>query len=211
MFLKLARAGALSLTLLAAIPMGAHAQQTAPAEAIPAAAPTDQTKHELITQLLEVMHMKKNSEAIMKSVFAQSEEYFTNVFPDMLAQDEDLTPAEHKQAVSEGKKSGLHALKRFQELYAKQVDTAKLVGEVTETVYGKYFTETELRDLIAFYQTPTGSKIVDLMPQVSAESMRMSQAKLTPAIQKIFQQIQAEETAAIKQKAATQKKKPAKH
>lgn len=207
MFLKLARAGVLSLTLLGAAPMVVHAQQTAATDAAPMAPAPAQTKHELITQLLEVMHMKKNSEATMKSVFAQSEEYFTNVFPDMLAQDEDLTPAEHKQAVNEGKKSGLHALKRFQELYAKQIDTAKLVGEVTETVYGKYFTEAELRDLIAFYQTPTGIKVVDLMPQVSAEAMQMSQAKLTPAIQKIFQQIQAEETAAIKQKAAALKKK----
>jgi hypothetical protein len=39
----------------------------------------------------------------------------------------------------------------------------------TIAVYRKYFTETEMQDLIAFYKTPTGKKLSSLLPKMSNE------------------------------------------
>ena len=36
-------------------------------------------------------------------------------------------------------------------------------------VYAKYFSAQELRDMMAFYKTPTGAKTLRLLPQVTAE------------------------------------------
>jgi uncharacterized protein len=36
-------------------------------------------------------------------------------------------------------------------------------------VYAKYFTAQELRDLLTFYKTPTGSKALKTLPQVTAD------------------------------------------
>jgi len=36
-------------------------------------------------------------------------------------------------------------------------------------VYAKYFSVQELRDLLAFYKTPTGSKALKTLPQVTAD------------------------------------------
>jgi uncharacterized protein len=36
-------------------------------------------------------------------------------------------------------------------------------------VYGSRFSDKELQDLIAFYKTPTGSKLVRLLPAISGE------------------------------------------
>jgi hypothetical protein len=59
--------------------------------------------------------------------------------------------------------------------------TAKLKAVVAECVpyeemvqwnaeiYGSRFTEAELHDLIAFYQTPTGQKLAAALPDISAE------------------------------------------
>lgn len=43
------------------------------------------------------------------------------------------------------------------------------------TVYGKNFTSAEIRELIAFYESPVGKKTVSTMTQVMGESMAIRQ------------------------------------
>src|SRR5262249_57116246 len=40
-------------------------------------------------------------------------------------------------------------------------------------IYASHFTAQELREIIAFYRTPTGSKLLHLTPQLTAEVMGM--------------------------------------
>jgi hypothetical protein len=40
-------------------------------------------------------------------------------------------------------------------------------------IYARHFTAGELRDILAFYQTPSGKKALETMPKVTAESMAM--------------------------------------
>jgi len=42
-------------------------------------------------------------------------------------------------------------------------------------VYDKYFTQDDIRQLIKFYQTPVGKKIIKVMPSISAETMTLGQ------------------------------------
>ncbi len=42
-------------------------------------------------------------------------------------------------------------------------------------VYAKYFTHREIRELLAFYDTPTGRKLILSMPKVVNESMQLGQ------------------------------------
>jgi hypothetical protein len=42
-------------------------------------------------------------------------------------------------------------------------------------LYSKYYTEKEINDLIVFYKTPTGKKMVETMPLVMNESMKIGQ------------------------------------
>ncbi|HEV2957312.1 MAG TPA: DUF2059 domain-containing protein [Xanthobacteraceae bacterium] len=49
---------------------------------------------------------------------------------------------------------------------------AKNLAQVMATappIYAKYFTVQELRDLLAFYRTPTGAKALRVLPQVMGE------------------------------------------
>lgn len=38
-------------------------------------------------------------------------------------------------------------------------------------IYARYFTADELRDMLAFYRSPTGAKMLKVMPQITAEMM----------------------------------------
>ncbi len=51
------------------------------------------------------------------------------------------------------------------------------VDEVIEElipVYAKYFTETDLRELIAFYKSPTGRKHLDSVPKIIEDTMKVT-------------------------------------
>jgi hypothetical protein len=49
------------------------------------------------------------------------------------------------------------------------------LAELTATVYAANFTASELRELTAFYRTPTGEKFLQKMPVVTQQSMAVGQ------------------------------------
>jgi uncharacterized protein len=51
-------------------------------------------------------------------------------------------------------------------------------------IYARHFTAQELREIIAFYRTPTGGKLLQLTPQLSAEVMGM----VTPHMPEFYAQ-----------------------
>ena len=54
-------------------------------------------------------------------------------------------------------------------------------------VYTDTFSEEELRQLLAFYQSPVGQKVLQNMPQLTAESARLTQQRLEAAVPKVNQ------------------------
>jgi hypothetical protein len=54
-------------------------------------------------------------------------------------------------------------------------------------LYTKGFSEAELNELITFYKSALGQKVLKQMPALFAESMQMTQAKLEPVVPQINQ------------------------
>ncbi|MDF0729901.1 DUF2059 domain-containing protein [Pseudomonas entomophila] len=49
-------------------------------------------------------------------------------------------------------------------------------------LYTKTFTEAELTDLVKFYETPLGKKVLREMPRVTQQSAQLTQQNLEPAV-----------------------------
>lgn len=62
----------------------------------------------------------------------------------------------------------------FWEAAMEEMATLEFV-EMIVPLYGKYFTESEINDLIAFHKTPTGQKLLSVQPQLMQESMQVGQ------------------------------------
>ena len=63
-------------------------------------------------------------------------------------------------------------------------------------IYDRYFTLAELNDMIAFYETPSGRRSIEVLPELVQESMIMGQAwaqTITPAMTQRIQQRLADE------------------
>lgn len=64
------------------------------------------------------------------------------------------------------------------ELLALFSERMSVPGGLTEQIipiYDKYFTQTEIKELVAFYQTPIGKKAIAVLPKVVNESMMAGQ------------------------------------
>ena len=49
-------------------------------------------------------------------------------------------------------------------------------------LYTSTFSESELKDLVAFYQSPLGKKVLEKMPAVTQQSAQLTQQKLESAV-----------------------------
>jgi len=59
------------------------------------------------------------------------------------------------------------------ELERIQVDYMMNIVKDGPEIYARHFSAAELREIIAFYRTPTGRKLLDTSPQLSAEVAAM--------------------------------------
>lgn len=66
----------------------------------------------------------------------------------------------------------------------KAVAWDKLKPEMVK-LYTTNFSEQELKDLIAFYQSPLGKKVQETMPRVTQQSAQLAQSKLEAAVPEV--------------------------
>lgn len=66
-------------------------------------------------------------------------------------------------------------------------------------LYTRNFDEQEMRDLLAFYQSPLGRKVLEKMPMLTAQSAQLTQAKLEAAVPQV-NKLLADMTAELKPK-----------
>jgi hypothetical protein len=56
----------------------------------------------------------------------------------------------------------------------------KMLNEDLPSIYEKHFTSEEINDLILFYESPTGKKMLEKTPEIGGEIMNIMTAKYMP-------------------------------
>lgn len=154
-------------------------------------------KLQLIKELLELTNSRKTIETIFKAQAEQMDKESpesTWRIASMRADVDALTVAE-REALRLQVLSGDHhpGQKVFQSLL-KEIDFNKLIEETSVPLHDKYFSEAELRDLLTFYKSPTGQKVLQVLPQLLNESMDQATKVMMPKVFEIVTRIQQEET-----------------
>ncbi len=115
------------------------------------------------------------------AVYAQVQQMFAQRFAEAQA-------PESKQAVLERYQSQADAA------LDKAIGWEQIKPELVE-LYVAEFSEQELGQLIDFYQSPLGSKVLTKLPQLNAHSARLTQVKLesaVPQVNKLLAEMTAE-------------------
>lgn len=58
----------------------------------------------------------------------------------------------------------------YWELFLEEIDYEYFI-ELLTPIYKKYYTQEEIQDIIAFYESPTGQKMIEVQPMISQDSM----------------------------------------
>lgn len=75
--------------------------------------------------------------------------------------------------------------------WAESIMTWETFGPQMTDIYVRAFSENELRDLVAFYKTPTGKKAISLMPELMQEGAQLGANEAQKHIPRLQQMIEA--------------------
>jgi hypothetical protein len=81
----------------------------------------------------------------------------------------------------------------------KELNPDELVEKVIP-VYDKQLSAAEVKDLIKFYETPTGKKLIKVMPVITQESMTIGREWGRSIGEKVMDKLKAEEQKQTKKK-----------
>jgi hypothetical protein len=197
------------LMLLAAfVPAFAMAQalqtQTPnPADTSTAApAPVDPAKQAAIKDLLDAIDAQKLVGAIGNSAQMQAKQLVPAILSDALSENKTMTDKQKQASVPTLQKNAV----------PKLVDAA---GQVFATdgfrqdamqaqydAYAKYYSTSEIKDLTAFYKSPTGRKFIQVQDQVGRDVVNGLMQKYMPQSIKATRAQADQEVASVKAPAA---------
>lgn len=150
-------------------------------------------KRALIKEMIVVTDVQKASDMMMKAVGDQLERDTPRRIADSVNEMPDLTPQEREKMIREMTEDSARFTKRFRELIHEKLDWTQLVEQLMYPIVDKYYTEDDLKNLIAFYKSPTGKKVLQVMPQMMTDIMVRSNELIKPKFDEISKQILDEE------------------
>jgi hypothetical protein len=173
--------------------------------ALPAYAQSDPTpeKKALIKELLGLMNAVYNSEAVSGQIMEQLQAPVATMISDSMRgwiQEQKLAPAEQKRLEAEVHEFAQRVLTRVRAEFPKRVNFRELAEKVMLETYDKYFTEAEVKDLIAFYKTSTAQKFIRLVPQISAEMFPRIEKLIGPGLTQLINESFDDELMRLKTK-----------
>jgi uncharacterized protein len=172
-------------------------QQPAPA-APAAAAPVDPAKQAAIKDLLAAIDAQKLVGAIGNSAQMQAKQLVPAILSDALSENKTMTDKQKQASVPALQKNAV----------PKLVDSA---GQVFATdafkqdamqaqydAYAKYYSTQEIKDLTAFYNSPTGRKFIQVQDQVGRDVVNGLMQKYMPQSIKATRDQADKEVASVK-------------
>jgi hypothetical protein len=187
---KTIRAGLLTALILLGCGGGAYAQEKT----------ITPEKSALIKELFEATGLTQNMDAMLDAVSKQQERELPKSIAQSVARDRNLTPEEQAALEERLRQSSLRATRRMNEVF-RQINYLQLFADIAAPIFDKHFTESELKDWIAFYKSPVGRKSVELMPVMMAEMMPKMSDALFPRIQAEMDKIIEDEAKLLEQEA----------
>jgi hypothetical protein len=163
---------------------------------------TSTEKKELISQF-----RKLTGADTVRGAINFSSDAVQDILSSVIEQDKELTDTQKIELRKSVTEAAARIDKTARDFLNDKSQITELSEEVIYRIYDKAFTESELKELIAFYQTPTGQKAARFLPSLSSEVQKafgqVIQLKLNDLLQPKIQM----ETEQLKQKIKDMKAK----
>lgn len=184
---------ALFAFILTLVCVAAKAQQTAVAPG----------KKAVIAEIIAATNADKKGEETMLAMFKQLETMYPQIIEGTIEKTLGNLPAAEKQKIkAEVLQKTAQTNAKFVQRLQQRLNLREYVETAIYPLYDKFFTESELRELLAFYKTPIGRKLNDISPEMAVEGVRLAQELLVPKMMTIFDEIVQEDIKEARKTAA---------
>jgi uncharacterized protein len=144
------------------------------------------SKKELISQLLEIAGGKQTYDQTQQIILSQQKQELPKILKQMIESYSSLTPSQKKDAYAKAIQNMSVALDELGQYLSAETTYEELLERVYYPIYDQYFTEADLRDLVTFYKTPIGQKLISISPQLSATSQKLTFEVIMPRLSEII-------------------------
>ena len=149
-------------------------------------------KRALIKQLYMATRADKMAESFTKIILTQMERDLPKMLsesPEMM----DLKGRDREQVQRTIVETSARIFRRFKELMPQRIKFAEVMEQMFYPIYDKFFTEEELKDLVAFYKSTTGQKSIEVMPQLMQDAIQRSSQALNAKVMELVTEVMQEE------------------
>lgn len=150
---------------------------------------TPDTKRKLIAELIEVTGALTNIESDFRKGIEEQKRLMDSALPDDLFASDDLTEAERQERREKVTADRNRMFDLMIDRIEKEIDFKGFAEKSLYNIYDKHYTEQELKELISFYQTPIGKKVVAVSPLIQSETMNAFAGELLPTLMKIIKEV----------------------
>jgi Skp family chaperone for outer membrane proteins len=156
----------------------AFALPSAYAQSADSAAPVDPDSAAAVKELLVAMHYRDSMQLMVAQMQKSLPAMHLQSATASINANKTLTEEQKTQAIA---KAGREA-EQSAAMLGATFDEAMMDDLATEMVplYARNFTAAELRQMAAFYKTPVGAKMMQVMPQLMGEMIQISQRVMMP-------------------------------
>ena len=156
-----------------------------------ARAEISESKRLLIRELIQLSGGGQAAEQVAQSFLAQIRHVYGSMVDEVVASESDLS-AEEKQALREHLADFDRFASAFSARFAERIDLDAALEAVYVPLYDRYFAETELREIVAFYRTPAGRKMIAVLPSLMQDGLESTVTLVQPKVMALVGEILAD-------------------
>lgn len=160
-----------------------------------ACAEATETKRELIVEVIEATGGEELAVRISHVVLASLQPNYAATIEKFVASDETLTSEQRERVRAQLSRFGAFATE-FSSRFAAAIDFDQVVENVYVPLYSESFGEDELREMLAFYRSPTGQKAIAVTPALMQQGLENTVSLVQDEIIDLVDAIFEEEKAA---------------
>ena len=137
----------------------------------------------------EVTGGRQKYEQMQQIFFTQMQQNISLIIEQKIRSSGDLSPAQQEAQIAKFEATNNEFLGQLSEAVQAIMTYDEVLEHVYYPVYDQYFTEEDLRGLIAFYQTPVGEKLITVSPQILQTSIRLTSEIFMPRMIEVMNQL----------------------
>lgn len=147
---------------------------------------SDPVKQQLLKKLLSLMNLKGLSDKSMNLGYEQFRTEMIAALMDRYYYHPSLTATRRKEVKQYIEEFCSHLVNKMEGRMRQKVDLVALNQKVITSVYEKKFSVNEIKELIAFYESPIGQKWAQVLPQIQNEVSIKVDKELAPIVDQLI-------------------------